>query len=313
MTDRDWNMRGARLAGFQFAEWLVLNSGRDDNFVDEYDKNANQARAVAQASGFVETVRPHRNDGCRPGYRGQDAWPRLTGAGHLEVERVRSLRSDLHARAQACREALLLWLTREGRGAGSAGLLAGHAGWRFYDTPFTVGEVNEAARFLREAGLIEGWDYPGGTVMNPRLTVSGTQCVEFFDADVREFLHPSLQGGTVTNQQNFYGAVNGQVAQGQNVTQTQRSGIDAAALAEIFEAMRAALSTIEDPHDRHDVEHGIQQLEEAVQGGDAEAVTQSAGRVQRLATRVGKAAGNTAITAATTEGVNQLLVALGIG
>ncbi len=313
MTDHDWIMRGARLAGFQFAEWLVINSGRDDNFVDQYEKDADHAWAVAEANGFVETVRPHRNDGCRPGYRGLDPWPRLTGAGHLEVERVRSLRGDLPARARACREALLLWLTHEGRGAGSAGLLAGHAGWRFYDTPFTVDEVNEAARFLREAGLIGGWDYPDGTFMSPRLTTNGTQCVEFYNADVREFLHPSLPGGTVSNQQNFYGDVNGQVGQGQNVTQTQHSGIDAAALAEIFGAMRAALSTVENPHDRDDVEHGIQQLEAAVQGGDAEAVTESAGRLQRLAARVGKAASNTAITAATTEGVNQLLVALGIG
>ena len=36
MTGRDWDLRGARLAGFQFAEWLVINGGRASNFVDQY-------------------------------------------------------------------------------------------------------------------------------------------------------------------------------------------------------------------------------------------------------------------------------------
>lgn len=313
MTGRDWDLRGARLAGFQFAEWLVINNGRDDNFVDQYEKNAEQAWAAAQANRWVETVRPTKNDGCRPGFRGRDPWPRLTGEGHLEVERVRGLRKNAQARAQGCREALLLWLANEGRGAGSAELMTSRDGWRFFDSPFTVDEANEAARFLRETGLVIGWDYPGGTFMQPRLTADGTQCVEFFDANVRAFLYPAQQGGTVTYQQNFNGPVNGQVAQGQNLTQTQNNGIDAEGLSAIFKAMRDALSTVEDPQDREDVEHGIAQLEADVQSGDAETVAASAGRLQRLATRIGTTAGNTAITTATAEGVRQLLSALGLG
>src|SRR5664279_5106673 len=124
MTGRDWDLRGARLAGFQFAEWLVIKHGRDDNFVDQYEKNAEQAWAAAQANGWVETIQPKSNDGCRPGYRGRDPWPKLTEEGYLEVERVRSLRNSPQARAQACREALLLWLTHEGREAGSAELMS---------------------------------------------------------------------------------------------------------------------------------------------------------------------------------------------
>lgn len=308
MTDRNWDLRGARLAAFQFAEWLLIN-GSADNFVDEYGKNDDDAWAMAEATGFVETVRPKKNDGCRPSYRGSDPWPRLTGEGRFEVKRVQGVRSDPQARTQASREALLLWLSHEGQGAGSAELLADQQTWRFYDTSFTRDEVKKAARFLRDGGLLEGWDYADGTFMCPQLTARGTQCVEFYDADVREFLHPPLQGGTVTNQQNFYGDVNGQVGQGQNVTQTQQNGVDAATLAEIFEAIRAAVSTVEDLQDRQDVEHSIQQLEAAAQSGDVEAVTENAGRLKRLAARVGGAA----LTAATSQGVEQLFVAAGIG
>jgi hypothetical protein len=187
-------------------------------------------------------------------------------------------------------------------------------GARFFDTPFTVEEVNEAAKFLRETGLVAGWDYPGGTFMQPALTADGTQCVEYHDANVRDYLDPNKNGGrSVTYNQTFNGPFSGQAGQGDTVNQMQNQGIDAEALSAIFAAMREALSTVEDSHDREDVEYGIQQLEAAVQSGDAREVTASAGRLQRLGARVGTAASNTAITVATTEGVRQLLGALGLG
>ena len=123
MTGRDWDLRGARLAGFQFAEWLAINDGRASNFVNQYRKNAEQAWSAAEANGWLEAVRPTSADACRPGYRGGDPWPRLTRKGHLEVDRVRSLRNNPQARAQACRDALALWLAHEGRGAGSTQLM----------------------------------------------------------------------------------------------------------------------------------------------------------------------------------------------
>jgi hypothetical protein len=311
MTGRDWDLRGARLSGFRFAEWLLLE-GSLDSFSAQYQSDPQRAWDSAQAYGWVETVRPRRKDACEPGYR-REPWPRLTDRGHLEVERVRSLRNNPQARATSCREALLLWLAHEGRGAGSAGLMGSRDDWRFYDDPFTENESNAAAEFLKEEGLVEGWTYPGGTFMQPRLTAAGRQCVDFFEANVREFLRTTQTGATVNNQQNFYGAVHGQVGQGQNVTQTQVNGIDAAALSTIFTAMRDALSTVADVADREDLEHGIRQLEAAVEGGDAETITANAGRLQRLGARVGTAAGNTAITAATAEGVKQVLSAFGLG
>ncbi|MFT4083112.1 MAG: hypothetical protein QM638_11050 [Nocardioides sp.] len=316
MTGCDWDLRGARLAGFQFTEWLVINDGRDENFVDQYEKDPAQAWAAAQANGWVETVQPRATDGCRPGFRARmrEPWPRVTGKGHLEVDRVRSLRNNPQARAQASRDALVLWLTHEGRGAGSAELMATRDDWRFFDTPFTVDEVNNAARFLRETGLVAGWDYPGGTFMQPVLAADGIQCVEYSDASVRDFLNPNKNGGrSVTYNQNFNGPFTGQAGQGEAVNQTQNQGIDAEALSAIFAAMRDALSTVQDPQDREDVEHGIQQLEAAVLSGDAEEITSSAGRLRRLGARVGTTASNAVIAAATGEGVQQLLGVLGLG
>jgi len=307
MTGREWDLRGARLAGFQFAEWLVLNGG-PQNFVDEHQTDPERAWAAAEANGWVETVRPNKRDSCNPGYKPYP-WPRLTGEGHLEVERVRSLRHNSHARAEACREALLLWLAHEGRGAGSAQLIVSRDDFRFYDSPFTVDEVNDAVEFLRETDLVESWTYPGGTVMQPRLTANGTQCVEFHDAKVRDFLHPQQIGRTVTYNQNFHGTVSGQVAQGESVSQTQNQGIDAASLAEVFKAMRNALASVEDVGDRDDVVYAIRELEVAVEQGDPEQVKQRAGRLKRLSGRVG----STALTAATAAGTEAVLQAFGLG
>lgn len=307
MTGRDWDLRGARLAGFQFAEWLVLN-GRPDNFADEYEADAERAWAAAEAHGWVETVHPRKSDACRPGYKPWD-WPRLTGDGHLKVEEVRSLRNNPRARATACREALLLWLTGDGRGAVSADLLVKQDVSRFYDSPFTVDEVNEAGKFLVDTGLVRAVGVWGPDIVRPVLTAEGQQCVEFFDANVRDFLNPPQNGGPVTYNQNFHGPVSGQVAQGDTVNMTQPQGIDPASLSEIFKAMRDALSSIEDADDREDVSHAIRELEVAVESQDGEGITRQAGRLKRLAGRIG----STAVATATTVGTTQVLQGFGLG
>lgn len=89
----------------------------------------------------------------------------------------------------------------------------------------------------------------------------------------------------MTYNQNFHGTVSGQVAQGETVTQMQNHGLDAASLAEVFKAMRDALSSVEDPGDRDDVTHAIRELEVAVEDGNAEEIEQRAGRLKRLGSR----------------------------
>ena len=97
------------------------------------------------------------------------------------------------------------------------------------------------------------------------------------------------------------------MAQGRAVHQTQRHGVDLAAAAVIFKAMRGALSDVDDPYDRDDAEHAIQQLQDAVEDDAAEVQTR-AGRLQGLATRTG----STALATATT-GRNELLQMLALG
>jgi len=308
MTGRDWDLRGARLAGLQFAEWLVINGGRADNFVDEYQVDADRAWAAAEAYGWVETVQPTNGSPRRLAQRMAQPRPRLTGAGHLKVEEVRSLRNNPQARASACREALLLWIAHEGRGAASADLLVKQDASRFYDSPFSLDEVNEAGKFLVETGLVRAIGVWGAEIVRPVLTSDGQRCVEFFDGNVREYLNPRQNGGPVTYQQHFHGSVSGQVAQGETVNMTQSQGIDAASLSEIFRAMREALSSVEDPEDREDASDAIRELELAVAQGDTETIQKQAGRLKRLASRIG----STALATATTVGTTEVLQAFGL-
>lgn len=307
MTERDWDLRGSRLHGFQFAEWLLDDDG-PGIFRNRFQPEGDAAWAAAQARGWIETVRPTSNDGCRPGFRGLDPWPKLTDAGRLEIDRIRGLRENPQARAAGCREALLDWLAHQGKGAGSAPVMVIRDEWTFYATPFTVDEANQAARFLTDEGLIATFRYPDGTYMKPVLTTKGTQCIEYFDGNIREFLFPTTPGTPVNNQY-FNGPFYGQNAQGDNNAQAQNSGVDAAELAQVFTAMRQALGSIEDTNDRDDVEHHIRELESAVIGGTAEDVQASAGRLRRLGDRIG----NAALTSATTVGVKELLYLLNIG
>lgn len=306
----DWNLDGTRLAGFEFTEWLTVN-GSANNFVDEYMKDADAAQRAAEANGWVEVVHVARDRPRRLG----DATPlralMVTPAGAAEVERVRKARSSNLARRNACRQGLLLWLADDGHDTESTEFFR-QSDFRFYGTEFTEDEILAASSFLRMENLIAGAPAFDGSVSIPELTSLGHRCVDYYHGNVIAFLDPKQQpGGGVTYNQNI-GTVHGQVGQGQNVTQTQNQGIDAESLSAIFRAMRDALSTVEDPDDRDDIEHGIQQLEAAIESGNSEVVAASAGRLQRLGARVGSTASNAAVATATGEGIKQLLRLLGL-
>lgn len=318
MTGRDWDLRGARLAGFRFAEWLVINDGRARNFVDEYGEDgedgedAERAWEAARAHGWVEMVIPTKSASCKPGYVPW-TYPRLTSEGRVKVDEVRSLRTDRLARMAACRQAILIWLADEGGSAPSLVPFLQNAP-RFYDTPFTEVEAHAAAKYLTAKGLVKGWPYsPDGTLMQPTLTARGTDCVEIYGGDVRRFYNPTQTGANVTNNQqnNFYGG-NAQAAQGDNITQAQNIGVDAEELAAIFKPMRDALPGIEDADERGDLEHAIRELETAASDGDVEEVKQRAGRLERLVAKVGPATGKAALAGAVSVGVKALLAAFGV-
>lgn len=248
------------------------------------------------------TIHPEKGRPRRLGDRIPQPQPKLTGAGRRQIEQVKRLRHNTAARAAACRQAILLWLYNDGRGTAGTDQFIPAATYRFYGTPFTEDELGDAVSYLLDRGLIQGIKTWGPVIARPALRTDGIECVEHYDGDVRAFLTPQ-QRGPVTYNQNFNAPFSGQVAQGQTVHQVQHQGIDPAAAAEIFKAMRDALSEVMDSDDRDDAEHAIRELEAAVEDDDAAEVQKRAGRLRRLATRVG----STALTAATTTGTNELL------
>lgn len=308
MAGPEWNLSDASLVALQYAEWLVVtNDAQARSVADECPDDLDQAWRSAEARDWVETIRPNRRNACNAGYT---PWPRpkLTREGRLKVEEVQDLRKNRPARAGACRQAVLLWLADAGRGAAALDRLAQQDAYRFYGEPFTEAEANEAGAFLLEADLIHAIKVWGPDLIRPELTARGQQCVEFHDGNVRDFLNPPQIGGSVTYSQNFNAPVTGQVAQGETVIQRQDQGVDAAALAQAFGAMRQALSSVEDAEDREDVSDAIQDLEVATKENDTEAIQKQAGRLKRLGSRVG----STALTTATAVGTTQVLEVFGL-
>jgi hypothetical protein len=308
MSDPEWNLTESMLAGLEFVEWLSIGSGDWRNFIDVYEKDNDLAWCCAEDQGWVETIVPASGRPWRLGEGTREPEPKLTGVGHRQLEEVRRLRSNRADRAAACRQAIILWLYNDGRGAAGTDEFIPAEAYRFYGTPFTEDEVDEAITYLLDRDLIQGMNAFGQGLSQPELTTDGIECVEHHNGDIRGFMAPQ-QSGLVTFSQTFNAPVSGQVAQGQTVQQTQHQSIDSAALTEILQTMRDALSDVRDPDDRDDAEHAIRELEVAVDEGDQAEVQKRAGRLQRLANRLG----STALTTATTAGTNELLQSLGLG
>lgn len=313
MSGPDWHLTDSTIAALHFVEWLIINDGSTNNFVDVHETDMEKAWASAEDHGWVETVYPDRRRPRRLGDDVPEPRARITGAGHRHLDSVRRLRADNRARAAACRQALLLWLYNEGRGVAGTNAFLETGAYLFYGKPFTEQEVSDAVSYLMDRGYIDGIESWGPVVARPKLTSAGIECVEHADGDVRTFTAAQLgtfgQPSSVTYQQNFNAPVTGQVGQGETVQQTQNQGIDAEALGAIFKAMRDALSEVPDPDDRGDVEYAIQQLQAAAVEEDTEQVEEWSGRVRRLAGRLG----HQALTAAVTTGTQDLLRLLGIG
>lgn len=304
MTDIGWSLTSSRLAAVTFVEWLEVNDGRPDNFIDQYGLDPDRAWRTAEDAGWVETIeRPAHTR--RVGER-RTSFPRVTGAGHSFVEEVARLRESRVARSAACRQGLLLWVYNA-RPAGTGQFLEAED-FRFYGTSFTAEEVREAVRYLRERELLTGSAGAGGALLRPALTAGGIDLVENHDADLRALGKQSSGRGPVY-QQNFHGPISGQVAQGANVQQTQHQDVDLEALARVFTMIRESLVDISDPALRGDAEDAVSELETAAETGDTAEVQLRAGKLQRLVGLIG----STAVTTATSTGTTELLALMGAG
>jgi hypothetical protein len=143
------------------------------------------SRALTGDHGWVETIHPARNRPRRFGDRVSEPHPKLTGAGHRQIDQGKHLRSNNTARAAACRQAILLWLYNDGRGAAGTDQFIPAGTYQFYGAPFTEDEVSNAVIYLLDRGLIQGIKKSGPALALPVLTTDGIECIEHHDGDVR--------------------------------------------------------------------------------------------------------------------------------
>jgi hypothetical protein len=121
------------------------------------------------------------------------------------------------------------------------------------------------------------------------LTADGFECVEQFGGRIRDFRSGRSSGGYTQNN-TFNAPMTGPVVQGQGAVVHQSQGIDAAALREIFTAMRAAFDEIQgalDTDDRDDLEYAIEAIERQGQADvpDKSRLGSAARRVREIGER----------------------------
>lgn len=171
----------------------------------------------------------------------------LTEAGREAVAEAKEIWNDRRRREPALRDLLMQWLydigwdsatdhvALVGFVASERNSIAGHA---FYER-----DVDRAAAFLEERGLIEGThlDQRRGPVL-ARLTASGISCMEKNQGVARY-----LEAVTVGTTNNFYGPVSGtNLAWGDNSRQNSTAGgVDADGLSTLAQAIIQALPGLE--------------------------------------------------------------------
>lgn len=106
---------------------------------------------------------------------------RLTGSGWAFIEDVRAKRADRLQRFQAARDAVLRWLY-EARLDGVTNPVIDRFGsspfGQFYGQPFTDSERDEAAKWLKDGGLIAGSGTMQGTIPRPSITTEGMKVID---------------------------------------------------------------------------------------------------------------------------------------
>lgn len=211
-----------------------------------------------------------------------------TTHGTQVVLRRRHLAQDPKARALGCREALLDWLYAEKRRGTEMAIVQRFSrdtrSW-FNGVQFTEQDVQDAGAHLGARGLLHAVGPSGMPVIRARIEASGEQVVE--DVDGRLSGWPRAAGGAVTYQQNIYGHISGQVAQGATITQTQEI-LGAEAFEKLILDVRAAASGLPPAEQREVVKYvDLVECEIAEQVPDTELVKVSSERLRSIAARIG--------------------------
>ncbi len=319
MNDRGWSSNDLDVKTVQFGEWLLdeqagglmptafdyqaVDSAADDGIMADIITNYDTRGLILKA----EVMGGMQHMGVR-----------LNDEGVADVRRRLARRKDKRLRGAACRDAVLDWLymRSEGSEPSSVHEMTGDPRAFFEGDAFSESELESAAAYLWERGLVDGMGVNSrADPLRPHLTTDGVDCVEQYDSSVVQWQRRGdsqvhvQSGEQITT--HFHGSVSGQVGiAGGNFQQTQHQGIDGEALSRLLNAVRDAvkeLDTAEVPR----ILTYVDTIEaEAVSEQPDPTIVQGAfARIKELAGKTGSAVLNTAVGALVRGG----LAALGIG
>lgn len=300
IDERGWTRRGEDYVLARLLEWIDVE-GKDGTLpnLGEFMELGDIKMTADDLQGWVSTLR-HRGliyvHESMGGITLSSANP--TDAGTQAVRAWRAARENRRDRVVACRDALLDWFYEEKR-AGAHFPVTDHfrldVRGHFFADPFTEREVTEAGEHLLELGLIKAVGSFGNRAVKANITAAGEEVVEDHASSLAAWRKAASQaggGGTHFNT-NFNGPVSGQVGIGRNVTQTQSQGIDPTTLLAILDDIREAMAAAEPPDQAYITTYiNLIQVEATGPDPDRAAIAHGAGRLERVAAKVG----NTALT-----------------
>ncbi|HEY2795074.1 MAG TPA: hypothetical protein VGJ28_22125, partial [Micromonosporaceae bacterium] len=162
----------------------------------------------------------------------------ITDSGRMEVEALRTRRADPVRRNLAARDAAVRYLYAQPEHAAHSiePLRSGPLGL-FEGDVLSSGEIDAALLYLKSKSMVAGVNVDVGTVLRPRLTDRGIDCMEQFGGSVADYLRHG-DGGSGSTTVNFNAPVTGSnvawnsrlVTQTATTTSTGMAGDEIAAL-----------------------------------------------------------------------------------
>lgn len=219
-------------------EWLHDHPGRP---VTDFPSDSSSPQdELRELIGYLADRRLVKD---RTTFGGVDAEIRPDGA--ALVQRVRTARAaptQRARRAAAVQTHLLWWLdSQDTRPASVADALAD---LRDDDlgTPFAARDIDRAAGYLFDKGLITGHRTWQSQLLRPELTHDGRTCVTDFGGNVSDYLNAVTLGGNTT--MNITAGSHNNIAVGNHNVQTTTTGLDTAKVLEFAQFVREVIPAL---------------------------------------------------------------------
>ncbi len=111
-----------------------------------------------------------------------NAW--LNSQGKAVAAEWQTRRNSRAQRRTACRDAALDWLYAQPKDIPDATGFLADVRSHYFGEQFTEDELVDAVEYLRNVGLVTGFDSSAPMLLRPRVTEDGMSCVERFDSSV---------------------------------------------------------------------------------------------------------------------------------